>query len=144
LHDDSTLRRAILGSIDWVPSLFTYDPRRIYVEFDSSGRLIVTALDLSRRIPLVRYAAGDRGGVLKLPAAVQPAVEAKGISWATLKALPLVIIAGRGDAATTGAGAVFPEAVKEGIYLDAELAGLTTANFRLVAETQSVLIRIQL
>src|SRR5688572_7808972 len=67
LHDDPVLRQVVLGAAECVPSLFTYDPGRIFVEFDASGRLILTTVDLRQRIPLIRYATGDRGSVLSLP-----------------------------------------------------------------------------
>lgn len=144
LHENAELRRALLGPVDWVPSLFTYDPHRIFVEFDAAARLILTTLDPHCRIPLIRYATGDRGRVLRLPPDLRPALEAAGISWGALESLPLVAIEGRGEHAMAGAAAVYPEAVKEGIYHDPALAELTTANFRLASGAVLARIRIQL
>lgn len=144
LHEDSALRAAVLGSKDWVPSLFTYDPRRIFVEFDANGRLLLTTLDPRLRIPLVRYATGDRGTLFRLPPSQRAAVEKAGVSTELLEWLPVVAIEGRGDHALAGNTSVFPEAVKEGIYRDPTLAQLTTANFRLVSSGERVRVRIQL
>lgn len=144
LHQNAMLRHALLGPADWVPSLFTYDPHRIYVEFDAAGRLLVTMLAPHERIPLIRYATGDHGRVLHLPTELLPALAAAGISFPELASLPLVAIAGRGEHALAGAAPVHPEAVKEGIYHDPALAELTTANFRLASGPTQARIRIQL
>jgi phenylacetate-coenzyme A ligase PaaK-like adenylate-forming protein len=144
LHENATLRQRVFGAQLTVPSLFTYDPRRIFVEFDSAGRLIVTTLEHHLRIPLIRYATGDRGGFLELPAEVRPEVEAHGIPWELFGAIPIVVIHGRGEHASAGNAPVYPEEVKEGIYRDHRLAALITANFRLVSGPREVRIRIQL
>ncbi|MBC7366171.1 MAG: hypothetical protein H7343_05050 [Undibacterium sp.] len=144
LHEDPALRRAVLGPCDWVPSLFTYDPRRIFVEFDATGRLILTALDPRARVPLIRYATGDQGRELLLRPTLRPALEAAGMDWGELESLPIVAIHGRGDHALAGTKPVYPEAVKEGLYHDPALAELTTANFRLVSGAVSAHARIQL
>jgi phenylacetate-CoA ligase len=144
LHENPALRREILGPRDWVPPLLTYDPRRIFVEFDSARRLIVTTLERDLRVPLVRYATGDRGQVVRIPPSVRPEIEAAGISWELMEWLPIVAIEGRGDHAVAGDAAVYPEAVKEGIYHEASLAAATTANFRLLSGPERVRIRVQL
>ena len=144
LHENTALRHAVFGPTTWVPSLFTYDPRRIFVEFDATGRLVLTTLDPRVPVPLVRYATGDRGSVLHLPPAQRPALEAAGIAWEIFEAIPVVAVHGRGDHALAGKEPVYPEAVKEGIYHDPRLAELTTANFRLVSGPDRVRVRIQL
>ena len=143
LHDNPSLRKAILGQRKWVPSLFTYDPRRIFVEFHQ-GRLIITTLDPALRVPLVRYATGDRGQFLSISPDLRTELESAGLSSEILEWLPIVAIEGRGDHALAGTTPVYPEAVKEGIYYDHALAALTTANFRLVSGSDHVRVRIQL
>jgi phenylacetate-CoA ligase len=144
LHENAAFRRDLLGARDWVPSLFTYDPRRIYVEFDAGGRLVLTTLDPRLRVPLIRYATGDRGQVLRVPSNQRAALEGAGVSAELLDWLPVVAIEGRGDHALAGKSVVYPEAVKEGIYLEPALARLTTANFRLVSGGEKARVRIQL
>jgi len=134
----------VLGPRLFVPCLFTYDPRRIYVEFDAKGRLLLTTLESHLRVPLVRYATGDSGRLLDLPPESREEIEAAGIKWDLLLAIPIVIIEGRGDYASAGDARVYPEAVKEGIYKDPDLASLSTANFRLVSDNEKVRVRIQL
>jgi phenylacetate-CoA ligase len=144
MHEDPSLREAILGSTDSVPSLFTYDQQRVLVEFDHAGRLILTTLDLNLRIPLIRYAPGDRGAFVELRPQIRPAIEAHGLPWDVLHAIPIMAIYGRGEHALSGDAHVYPEAVKEGIYHDSNLARLTTANFRLISGVGAAEIRIQL
>ena len=144
LHLDVRLRESVLGPMDWVPSLFTYDPRRIFVEFDAAGRLILTTLDPRLRLPLIRYATGDCGSLLRFRPELQLPFENAGLSWKSLTQLPIVTIQGRGHHAAAAGTKVYPEAVKEGIYFDPALARLTTANFRLVSGPECVRIRIQL
>lgn len=144
LHEDAGWRRRVLGPGKVVPSLFTYDPRRIFTEFDAAGRLILTTLEPYLRIPLIRYATGDRGRFLQLPEEIRPDLEASGISWTVLRALPIVAIDGRGEHASAGEAPVYPEEIKEGLYRDHSLAALTTANFRLVSGATRVRVRIQL
>ncbi len=144
MHEDPSLRKVILGPTDSVPSLFTYDPQRILVEFDDAGSLILTTLDQNLRIPLIRYAPGDRGAFVILHPQTRPALEAHGLSWDLLHAIPIVAIYGRGEYAQSGDAHVDPEAVKEGIYHDSNLARLTTANFRLISGAAAAEIRIQL
>jgi hypothetical protein len=93
---------------------------------------------------LIRYAPGDQGRLIHLPPELRPVLEAHGLPWNLLRAVPIVAIHGRGQHAAAGGAAVYPEAVKEGIYHDPALAELTTANFRLVSGATAVTIRIQL
>lgn len=144
LHSDSQLREQVLGPTRWVPSLFTFDPRRIVVEFDVLGRLILTTLDLQLRIPLIRYATGDRGAFVQLPSSMREVLEQHGIPWDVIEGIPIVAIRGRGDYASAGGARVYPEEVKEGLYLNPALAKVATGNFRLISGTSSVEIRIQL
>lgn len=144
LHEDPVLRHALLGPKDWVPSLFTYDPRRIFVEFDALGRLLVTTLMPSTLVPLIRYATGDLGRVLEIPAEAFPRLAAGGVNTEGLASFPLVAIEGRGHHALAGAVKVYPEAIKEGLYLDPVLAAQTTANFRLSSGPVQARVRIQL
>jgi phenylacetate-CoA ligase len=145
LHESSRLRRGLLGQEgSTVPMLFSFDPTRIYVEFADGGRLVITTLDGRRRIPLIRYAPGDVGGFLELKERDRPELEGAGLPFDLLSSLPLVMVTGRGKHAMAGDSPVWPDEVKEGIYLHAELAQATTANFRLLSGRRVATVRIQL
>lgn len=143
LHAAPELCQVLFGQ-SWTPSLFTYDPRRLFVEFDPRGRLLLTTLDTRLRIPLIRYAPGDFGHFLGVSDELRRHPAIADMPWDVLDALPIVAIRGRGEHALAGRTPVYPEAVKEGIYYDHSLAELTTANFRLVAGPERVRVRIQL
>lgn len=145
LHRDAGLRRAALGpAATNVPMLFTYDPGRIFVEVDDDRRLIVTTLSPDCHVPLIRYATGDEAEWLTGNAGVAAAAEAAGLGRNALADVPVLCVGGRGQYALAGDARVYPEQVKEGLYRDPALAGLTTANFRLASGPESARLRIQL
>lgn len=145
LHENSDLRNALLGpSFSFVPLLFVYDPQRLFVESDPAGRLLITTLDPSRRIPLIRYATGDMGRLIRdLPSCSRWAAEL-GMPPAALAQASVLLMQGRGECALAGEERIYPEQVKEGLYHDPALAGQTTANFRLRSGQERATLRIQL
>lgn len=144
LHEDARARQALLGpDATHVPMLFTYDPSRVFVETLPDGRLVLTPLDAGRRVPLVRYATGDIASLVG-PEDFE-GLDAVEDAWLQdLKGLGLAMVHGRGRGATAGGVTVHPEQVKEGLYLEPELARLTTANFRLTSGSSQVTARVQL
>ena len=145
LHNNPALRRQLLGpDAPCTPMVFAYDPRRIFVESDAGGELIFSTLDPQRRVPLIRYAPGDVGQVVSDPRLLAAASAAMEMKLDLPADLPIVLVFGRGHYATAGDKKVFPEQVKEGIYLIPELARKTTANFRLASGDDAVRLRVQL
>jgi hypothetical protein len=144
LHANRAVRAKILGPISVVPSLFTYDTARVFVEFDADGRLLLTTLGDHVRIPLIRYAPGDHGFFVSLPAVPEPTLVASGVQWEALTNIPIVAIHGRGHHALSGTEPISPEAIKEGLYHDPSLPPNTTANFRLASGAEYARVRIQL
>lgn len=143
LHENPEHRKSIFGeSATIVPLIFTYNPERIFVEVLEGGELALSVLDTSCPIPLIRYLTGDKAFALnqEIIAKVFPAIK----ETISAMELPLIAVEGRGDAISSGGVLVYPEEVKEGLYLDPELARLTTANFRLRAGKDRGLLRIQL
>jgi phenylacetate-CoA ligase len=145
LHEDGNLRCKVLGpEARHVPMLFAWDPERLFAEVVEGGRLVVTMLDTNRRLPLIRYATGDRCDRLDLGEAFPQAAERAGVSPADLEALPVLMVRGRRPEAGLGKVPLDPEPVKEGLYADPDLAAATTANFRLRAGAGTLQVRIQL
>jgi len=145
LHEDRTLRQAVLGpSARNVPMLFTYDPSQLFVEVVGSRQLVVSTLAPDRRLPLIRYATGDEAEFLNGNDGIAAAAEAGGMPADVLASVPILCVEGRGQFALAGDVRVYPEQVKEGVYSDPALAGLTTANFRLRSGPDRARIRIQL
>lgn len=122
LHLDPALRARWLGpEARVVPMIFTYDPRRILVEVLSDGRLVVSMLDPSRRVPMLRYATSDRAGAPD-EALLRPALQELGFS----QPLPVIFVHGRCAADAVG---ISVEEVKEAIYADHAVARLLTGAF---------------
>ena len=145
LHHDAGWRREVLGpQALHVPMLFTYDPQRLFVEVLDDGRLVVTMLDTSRRLPLIRYATGDRCDWLDVGRVLPELAERVGLDAADLEFLPVLMVRGRGRGAGPDELPLDPEPVKEGLYADAALAAKTTANFRLRAAGDTLDVRVQL
>ena len=143
LLEDPRQRQVVFGnSGDILPMLFTYDPSRIFIEVLEDRNLVITTLDPKRALPLIRYRSGDVAAIMDGDRLARVIDAPDGNN--TLGQLPVVALAGRGEAAWAGDIAVYPEQVKEGIYHDPLLARLTTANFRLRSGTQKALLRIQL
>jgi len=70
-ESDERLREALFGSIDTIPMIGHYDPRRWFIEAtptrelgSGGGALAFTSLDLDAAMPLVRYQTGDCGYIL--------------------------------------------------------------------------------
>jgi len=144
LHETPEIRNAVLGSAaTCVPMLFTYDPANIFVEITAESEMVISTLDPNRPLPLIRYRTGDLAQIINPEELVQLIPHLKEQAG-TLSQLPLVAVPGRGEAILSGDAPVYPEAVKEGIYYDPELAAKTTANFRLRSGPERGLLRIQL
>ena len=145
LHRDAALREAVLGKgTRSVPMIFAYDPDWIFVEVLTGGRLAVSTLDSSRRIPLIRYVTGDKVRRLEPSDALREAAGRAGLKADELGRGQILLVHGRGHCVHVGGRCVCPEDVKEALYADAELAGMTTANFRLRRVNRQAQLRIQL
>lgn len=144
LHENSEPRKKVFGqSATNVPSLFTYNPQRIFVEVLADGDLVLSTLDPATPIPLIRYLTGDKALVLtpEIIAGFSPDIAA---AFSAFGPLPVIAIEGRGEAISSDVTLVYPEQIKEGLYHDPELAALITANFRLSPGKKQGLLRIQL
>lgn len=145
IHTNPALRHALLGTrATCVPTLFTYNPRRIYFELGEGGRLIATTLDPRRRLPLIRYATGDIAAFLPVNDSMKAMAAGVGLPAEALAEVPILMILGRGHHVLSGKTPVFPEQVKEGLYHDPALAAATTANFRLKSGSEAARVRVQL
>jgi phenylacetate-CoA ligase len=144
IHENPQLRKGLFpDAAACVPMLFTYNPERIFIETTEKSDLVISTLDANRRLPLIRYRTGDMAQIVNLEELVQLIPHLKEKADA-LSQFPLVAVSGRGEAIRVGDVPVYPEEVKEGIYLDPDLAAKTTANFRLRSGSNRGLLRIQL
>ena len=144
MHRDRSAARALARGGGTMPMIFTYDPGRLFLETDEDGGLLVSTLDLDRRLPLIRYRTGDSATLVPDPGELIDMAGMAGRGPEPPEKLPLVLIHGRGRWAQAGNSRVYPEAVKEVLYHDPALARLITANFRIRSGPQRALLRIQL
>jgi len=143
LHRDPALRKEVLGfESPAVPSLFTYNPKRIRVELLENKFLVISTLDKHRPLPLIRYRTGDEAAVLD-PKRLKPLLaQVKTGYW--LSRFPVLAVKGRGEGAVADNVPIYPEQIKEGLYRDHSLVPKITANFRLASGAPAALLRIQL
>lgn len=128
---------------DWLgytPSLFAYDPSRVYIEErrhdDGTTTLAFTALG-RRLLPLVRYDLGDQAEIV--PAERVNAVLARAgvpgrVEW------PIIAFWGRqGDAVSVGERTIRPEQIKQRLFALSADAAVLTGRFYLDADPQLTL-----
>jgi len=142
---DPGLRNALCpGASAAVPSIFHYDPTRLFVESTPhpEGReLVLTCLSGPRRVPMIRYATGDLGDV-RSPQQVSAALGARGLGHLqpTLP-LPLAWVAGRASGIATATGRLRAEDLRHGIYSDPAVAHAVTGHFTIRADRAAVQLR---
>ena len=149
---DERVREALFGSIDTVPMIGHYDPRRWFIEVtptqelqSGGGAFAFTSLDLDAAMPLVRYQTGDCGYILPYERVRQILRGLKYDAYIPALKYPLLAVAGRTDHALTAAGkSVRMEFLRSLVYSQSTLASTTTGQFHVKARGGRLLLRIQL
>jgi phenylacetate-coenzyme A ligase PaaK-like adenylate-forming protein len=129
--DEPLARRAVFGrDPGYTPSLFAYDPERLYFEerVHPGGERTLVCTTLTRRLlPLVRYDLDDLGEHVA-PEAINGELEARGSSLRVEG--PIVAVWGRRSASASGPGwSLRPELVKERLFAYAAEAAALTGRF---------------
>lgn len=126
-------REVLFGSDEgYSPSLFTWNPKRVYLEerahSDGSTTLAVTTLE-RRLLPLVRYDLDDAAQILDTAALNRYLTDAGHPPLPDEE--PVVAVWGRRSARLDGPGwSVRPEPVKEALFASPGHAGALTGRFR--------------
>jgi phenylacetate-CoA ligase len=149
---DARVRQALFGSIDTVPMIAHYDPRRWFIEVtpgqepgSGGGAFAFTSLDLDAAMPLVRYRTGDCGYILPYERVRQILRSLKYDDYIPALKYPLLAVAGRTDHALTAAGkGVRMEFLRSLVYSQGRLASTTTGQFHVKARGGRLHLRIQL
>jgi phenylacetate-CoA ligase len=128
------------------PLLFVYDPLRIFVEVvqpdqHGFGALIVSTLEPSLVMPLLRYRTGDRAKILDTED-IAADLEEKGFSEMRVPRLPMIALAGRLDDALPDGRTLLD--LKDGLYQDTELADRLSGAFRMERDARGYRLHIQL
>lgn len=149
-YRDRRFRTALLGGdTDATPQLFVYYPMRTYIEelpVDEllGGELAVSMTGLDNHMPFLRYRTGDHVRIVprrRLESVL--AEQAPGLTPPSLK-LPMVAVFGRTFALRLGGRRVTPEAVKEALFLDPEVAAVSSGFFRATERGGQLFVEVQL
>jgi phenylacetate-CoA ligase len=147
---DSAFREALYGQgRDICPPVMQYFPQQTFLETipDQSGRpvLLVSLLDKRLKIPLIRYQTGDEVKLLGHHE-VKTILKRHGKeSLIPEFNLPFGFIWGkRLSLELDGGESISPNQVKEALYLDFNIAGRVTGNFRLSKEGRHARLLVQL
>jgi phenylacetate-CoA ligase len=149
---DARVRQALFGSIDTVPMIGHYDPRRWFIELapappsaSGGGTFLFTSLDRHAAVPLVRYQTGDCGHVLSHRHVSHILRALKYDAYVPDSTYPLLAVAGRADQSVIVAGSVIRmERLRAILYSNRALAGLTTGQFTAIPRGGRLHLRIQL
>lgn len=137
IQKDETLRRALVGdSRTFSPEILQFFPMNTYIESigneNGEGEIVVTLLNPSETIPLIRYNTKDLGEIV--PYNTLSAILKKVHCEHLLPKfhLPLSIIWGRNPMDQEGKRiSVHPNRVKELLYEDHQTCSQLTGNFRI-------------
>lgn len=136
---DKKVFDGIFPSVDKVPTLAQFNP--VFTNFEApDGEILLTG---DNTIPLIRYAIGDRGGVLSFDDAVSELdrlgynfkAEAKKVGIDNfITQLPMVYVYERNDFSTTIYGLqIFPEMIRDTLF-DGIAQDYLTGKFTLVTK----------
>ncbi|MDP2928619.1 MAG: hypothetical protein Q8O01_00965 [Candidatus Omnitrophota bacterium] len=141
---DTKFRTALLGrEEDFCPMLFQYNPLQVYVE-ESHGRLLFTNLNTNAITPIVRYSSGDMGMIIPYER-IAKTLKAVGLEkYMPRFHLPMVAVKERLQYLNFGERLIFPGIIKNALYSDFELPGITTGYYRIAESDGNLLLEIQL
>ncbi len=147
LQRNPEFREKILGGLDRraCPELLVYYPNRCFLETTSHHELLFTMLTPKTMTPLIRYNTRDTGLLIPHNTLKEILTEEGRTDLLPELKLPLLALQGRANKhINLGGKTVSPEDIKEGLYSDLEVAGLTTGYFRISGQGDSGQIEIQL
>ena len=127
---------ALCGEVvPYCPNVMQYYPSQVFLETQRGaegwGELVVTMLDLERQIPVVRYNTGDCAILISHARLAQVLREFGKTEWIPPLALPVVLTFGKRQGLATERGTIYPEQVKDALYVNPTVARQVTGNFRL-------------
>jgi phenylacetate-CoA ligase len=134
-----------LGQGVCLPMIFTFNPRRTFIEVlepdqHGYGRMTVSMLDPDRPIPLLRYQTGDVARLLNRDDVVATAL-AHGVHLADVPAALLAFQGRVGDVLPNGAHVGF---YKDALYANRQVARHITGALRLTCSGSRCTMHVQL
>ena len=145
---DATLLESLFGSgcqFFALPSFLVFNPLRVFVEIDSVdqfgvGDLLVSVLDETIPIPLLRYKTGDKANLISTDQ-LESVWKKSGIAM-PLPRLPIIALHGRAKDALPNNGHV--DEYKHALYQQAHIAEELSGAFRLSLQPNGILWEVQL
>ncbi len=147
LQRNPDFRQKILGGPSGraCPELLVYYPNRSFLETTPQHELLFTMLNPKILTPLIRYNTRDTGRLIPHNTLQEILTQEGRRDLLPELKLPLLALQGRANKhINLGGKTVSPEDIKEGLYSDLEVAGLTTGYFRISGQGDSGQIEIQL
>ena len=148
-QEDSRLREGLFGRhCPFLPNVMQYYPSQVYLETLPISlireELVVTLLDPDRPIPMVRYNTGDAA---RLVSHAELTKRLRDLGRADLippLRLPILLLWGKGKGLPMRSGIVYPEQIKQELYVDSVAAAAVTGNFRLERTQPGLELIVQL
>lgn len=145
--DNPALLKQLTGvdtAVSPAPTFLVFNPLRSFVEVintdaDGVGDLVVTVMDETTPVPLMRYSTGDRMQLLPQAVLLEAAKQVPG--GLRLPSAPMIALHGRAKDRLEGGGHV--DLFKEALYRHADVARHLTGAHRIVPDGLSVRWEVQ-
>ncbi len=147
IHDCSSVRNALFNNTPFAPTLVHFHPLQHFIETPNIGgrpTLVVTTLDTKRQIPLIRYNTGDWAQIIEYQTLKSRLTQLNRLDLLPDLPLPLLAMWGRGNSFRTRDNDIYPEQVKEALYVNPDIASRLTGNFKIQSPANSIQIDFQL
>ncbi len=148
-YEHSEFRKALMGTgCGFCPTVMQYNPTQFYLETDTRNaerpELLVTVLDTLRCIPIIRYNTGDHARTLTHSEVSGVLRDFGREDLIPPIRLPCLLLWGKCRPFKQGFATVYPEQVKEAIYVDGSVAAALTGNFHIGGGHAAPCIKFQL
>jgi len=140
---DNRLKKELFRQeISICPMLFQYNPLKVYME-EYNQEILFTNLNPKAKLPIIRYATGDRGSVINFEQLKETLTKLGLKDYIPSFKLPLVALYGRKKYLDFSGKKIYPDLIKEVIYSDLELPKLITGYFRMAKIDNQLCLEIQ-
>ena len=148
-HTNLRFREALCGGdCAFCPNVMQYYPSQVYLETQrlQSDReeLVVTMLDIHRRIPIIRYNTGDCAQIASHGDIARLLHDFGRTDLIPPLRLPFVLLRGKCKGLPSSSAIIYPEMIKEALYGDVRIAAAITGNFSLRDGESTAEVLVQL
>lgn len=128
----------------YLPMFFNYFPQLIFLE-EINQDLVITNLDTSSQLPLIRYNSQDKGKIIPYNELknILESLNIKGDYLPRFRS-PLVLIYGKDSHIETPNGPLYPAQIQEALYSEFDIGSKTTGYFRLNSENNGKEVKLEI